>query len=409
VKRLVLVALVGCSSAPAATYEYFGPQVEPPRGLAKIHPGMVAAEAKRLVPGLKEPDVKGVRDELVLDSGVSNITLEVRFDGGAVSSIVAVVKEHTARDMLERAWGQPEITRDSLGQPVVTWASELTGWKVKLDCLERNCNVEYLPFHVLTTDFFGAHMVPPGDLSKLRIGMKLAEAKTLAPGPVSARNCVPLPVDQVKECVGIDDRSATVRSIYLNLPAAADPLLKEAWGEPAKANEALKEVEVWHDSETGWRATSRAALGTSRDLAFENYIPIDQLLGDQPDTLAGLHTPVLGKTVDEVKKAYKDDVAVVMPNKELTLTLLPTEWDHGGTHMTLTVSGGKVAKLEFSVPWKMYPDDRELILKHFQNKWGDPKEIEDQNGKTVLIYREDDPRVEVREEKDRGAWQIIMK
>jgi hypothetical protein len=410
VKWLAFVALAACSSAPAATYEFFGPTVEPPRGLAKIHPGMSVAESKRLVPGLKEPDVKGIRDELVLDSGASNITLEVRFDGGAVSSIVAVVKEHTARDMLERAWGKPEITRDSLGQPVVTWASELTGWKVKLDCLERNCNVEYVPYHVLTTEFFGAHVVPPGELSKLRIGMKLADAKTLAPGPVSARGGVPLEVDGVKAYVGIDDRSATVRSIYLNVPPHAEELIAEAWGKGFDATESLgKPVLVWPDPETGWRATLRAAFGLSHDLAFENYMPAAQLLGEQPDRLDSLPTPVLGKTADEIKKAYKDELSVIIPNKELVLTLLPTEWNHVGTRVELDLSGGKVTKLTFSIPWKAHPDAREELLGLFKQKWGDPKEVDDSNGKALLVYRDDDPRVEVREDTERGAWLITLK
>ena len=409
-RRLALVALAACGSAPAATYEFFGPTVEPPRGLALIHPGMSATDAKKLVPGLKEPERKGVRDELVLESGVNNVTLEVRFDGGAVSSIVAVVKEHTARDMLERAWGKPEITRDSLGQPVVTWASEMTGWKVKLDCLERNCNVEYLPYHVLTADFFGAHVVPPGDLAKLRIGMKLGEAKTIAPGPVAARNGVPLEVDGVKAYVGIDDRSATVRSIYLNVPANAEDLIKEAWGEGEDAHEALgKPVRVWPDPETGWRATLRDALGTSHDLAFENYIPASSLLGEQPDKLDGLPSPVFGKTVDEIKKAYKDDVTVLIPNKELVLTLLPTEWDHLGTRIKLELGGGKVREVSFAIPWKAHPDDKDVLLKLFSSKWGDPKAIDDANGKSLLLFREDDPRVEVREDTDHGAWAIVMK
>ena len=33
------LALVACSSAPAATTEFFGARIEPPRGLAKLHPG----------------------------------------------------------------------------------------------------------------------------------------------------------------------------------------------------------------------------------------------------------------------------------------------------------------------------------------------------------------------------------
>src|SRR4051794_16320907 len=101
-----LLALVACGSAPAATPDFFGPSIEPPRGLAMIHPGMSTAEAKRLVPGLKE-DHRGVRDQLVLDSGFNDVALEVRVDSGTVASIIAIVQGQAARDLLTRAWGKP--------------------------------------------------------------------------------------------------------------------------------------------------------------------------------------------------------------------------------------------------------------------------------------------------------------
>ncbi len=252
--------------------------------------------------------------------------------------------------------------------------------------------------------------MPPGELSKLHIGMKQSEAKALAPGAVSARNGVPLAVDGVKEYVSIDDRSATVRSIYLNVPPSADEVLKEAWGEPNAATEQLgKPVQVWFDSETGWRATLRNALGVNHDLFFDNYIPADKLLGDQPDTLGGLPSPVLGKTVDEIKKAYKDEIVVVLPNKELVLTLLPTEWEHVGTRIQLNVSGLRVKELSFAIPWKGFPNDKDVLEKLFRSKWGEPKEIEDANGKPVLVFRDDDPRVEVRPDDARGEWLLILK
>ncbi len=61
----VLLALAACSSALPATADFFGPTIEPPRGLLWIHPGMTSSEAMHLVPGLHEPDRKGVRDELI--------------------------------------------------------------------------------------------------------------------------------------------------------------------------------------------------------------------------------------------------------------------------------------------------------------------------------------------------------
>lgn len=404
----MLAALVACSSAPAATTDFWGGSPAPPRGLATLHPGMSVAEAKHLVPGLHDPPRAGVRDELIVDSGVRDVTLTVRVDAGTVSSIVAIVQGHGVRELLTRAWGEPQIARDSLGQAEVTWASERTGWKVRLDCLERNCLVEYTPYHVLTAGFFGAHVVPPGDLGKLRIGMKLAEARALAPGPVSARAGLPTDVDGVREFVAIDDKLGTVRSIYLNLPPHAEDLIAEAWGPGADSTEPVaKLVKVWPDPETGWRATLRDALGYSHDLAFDNYLPAAQLFGDEPDTLDGLRYPVLGKTVEEVKKAYKDVLTV--QGKELIVTLLPTEWDRFGTRITLAVGGTHVRAIAFSVPWRGHPEARDTLFELFTHKWGEPEEVTGDAGKSTFVFRDADPRVEVREDKEHGAWQLELK
>ena len=40
-----------------------------------------------------------------------------------------------------------------------------------------------------------------------------------------------------------------------------------------------KAVKVWHDPETSWRATLRPALGRSRDLVFDIYMPASALFG----------------------------------------------------------------------------------------------------------------------------------
>lgn len=406
--RIVLASLLlaACNNAPAATSDFWGSTIEPPRGLAQLAPGMSVAEAKRLVPALHEPKRQGVRDELIVDSGVSDVKLTVRVEAGTVSSIVAIVQGQSVRDALTRAWGLPEITRDPLGQPEVTWSSESSGWKVKLDCLERNCVVEYMPYRVLTAEFFGPHVVPPGDLAKLRIGMSLAEAKQVAPGPVSVRAGIATKYDGVREFVALDDKSATVRSIYLNLPPNAEDLIKEAWGEPTEINVVGKQVDVWPDPETLWRATLRPALGKSQDLVFDNYIPAVALFGDQPDTLEALPEPVLGRTVEEVKAAYKD--SVTPQGKNLVITLPPTEWDRFATRITLGTSGGRVREIEFSVPWKPNPKARDTLLDLFKAKWGLPEEVVE-DSKPTLMFRKDDPRVEIREDPDHGAWQISIR
>ncbi|MEO8703676.1 MAG: hypothetical protein ABI867_26740 [Kofleriaceae bacterium] len=398
----LLATLVACNAAPAATTDFFGPRVEPPRGLAKIQPGMSVAEAKKMVPALHE-DERAVREMLVLDSGVSDVKLEVRIDANTVASIVAIVSGNNARDLLTRVWGEPVITRDSLGQPEVTWASESTGWKAKLDCLERNCIVEYIPYHVLTSDFFGAHVVPPGELVKLKVGMKVAEARKVAQGLLDVRSGVPTGVDGVRQFVQIDDKLGSVRSIYLNLPPHAEDLIADAWGKGTPATEPVgKTVLVWPDPSTGWRATLRPALGSSHDLAFDNYLPVTQLFGEQPDVLDGV--PVLGLTVDEVKKMFEGQVSV-SPAKDLVLTLLPTEWERTATRIALDVAGGKIREVAFSIPFKANKEARDELLELFTHKWGDPRPSEDA-GKRILVFRDWNPRVEVREDVEHGAWKI---
>jgi len=400
-RQLLVLALSACSSAPAATTEFFGPTIEPPRGLAKIQPGMSVAEAMRHVPELRE-DHGGVRDKLVLASGVSDVRLEVRVDAGTVTSIIAIVQGQGARELLTRAWGEPEIERDPLGQPEVTWASEATGWKVELDCLERNCLVEYVPYHVLTPEFFGAHVVPPGPLASLRLGMPLADARQIAPGPIDVRGGIATGVDGVRQFVAIDDKRGVVRAIYLNLPPHAKPLIEQAWGDGVVATEPVgKTVRVWHDPTTGWRAILRPALGLSHDLAFENYLPAAQLFGEQPDVLDAV--PVLGLTVDEVKKQFDATAS----GRGLVLALLPTEWERTATKITLETAGGRVREMSFAIPYKAYPAAQDTLYDLFRAKWGEPRRA--MYDAKLLVFRDGQPRVEVREDPEHDAWKIEIR
>ena len=396
-------AIAACNSAPAATTDFFGPTIEPPRGLAKLQPGMPVAQAKLLVPSLRE-DHRGVRDHLEIDSGVADVKLQIRVDAGIVASIVAIVQGQSARGLLTKAWGEPEITKDALGQPEITWSSEATGWKVKLDCLERNCLVEYTPFHVLTAEFFGAHVVPPGQLANLKVGMKLAEARKHAPGTVDVRAGIATGVDGVREFVAVDDKRGTIKAIYLNLPAHAETLIVEAWGAGRAATEPVgKNVLVWPDPTTGWRATLRDALGSSHDLAFDNYLPAAALFGEQPDVLEAV--PILNATLDEVKAQFPE---VTAQGRDFVLTLPPTEWERSNTKISIDMMAGRVRALTFDIPFKAHPAAKDELLDLFTHKWGAPRPSED-DGKRILVFRDGDPRVEAFEDSEHGAWRIEIR
>jgi len=115
---------------------------------------------------------------------------------------------------------------------------------------------------------------------------------------------------------------------------------------------------------------------------------------------------VLGLTVDEVKKQFEGQVTVA--RGDLTLTLLPTEWERQATRIALDVAGGRIREMIFSIPFKAHPEARDQLLELFTHKWGTPRPSEE-DGKPVLIFRDGQPRVEVREDSMHGAWKIEIR
>jgi hypothetical protein len=146
-------------------------------------------------------------------------------------------------------------------------------------------------------------------------------------------------------------------------------------------------------------------VGDSRDLAFDNYLPVAQLFGEQPDVLDGV--PVLGKTADEVKALFKSDVAAAGKG-ELELTLLPTEWERTATKIRLGLANNRVRELAFSIPYKANPDARDVLFELFNHKWGTPRPVEE-NGRKVYVFRDGQPRVEIREDPEHDVWKIEIR
>ena len=207
--------------------------------------------------------------------------------------------------------------------------------------------------------------------------------------------------------VQLDDKLGTVRQILLNVPQYAERVIEEAWGSGKSATSLDgKEVTVWLDPATRWRATLVEALGYTHDLDFDMYLPASQLLGDQPETIEALPQPLIGRTVEEVKAAYKADVSV--QGKDLMITLPPTEWEPTATRVNLETVNGRVKSVVVSLPWKAHPAAHDGLLDLFAHKWGEPMKL-DEEGKPVLVFRDADPRVEVREDTDRGSWRIELK
>src|SRR5205814_8219278 len=108
----------------------------------------------------------------------------------------------------------------------------------------------------------------------------------------------------------------------------------------------------------------------------------------------------------EVKRIYTG--AVATSGLDLVLTLLPAEWERAATKLTLTTAGGVVRRIAFAVPWRPHPEARDTLLELFKRKWGEPRTREE-DGKSTLIFRDEDPRVEITEDTEHGAWKVEIR
>ena len=115
---------------------------------------------------------------------------------------------------------------------------------------------------------------------------------------------------------------------------------------------------------------------------------------------------MLGRSVEDVKRAYKG--MITAQGRDLVISLPPTEWDRFATRIVLDTSGGRVRTLSFAVPFKPHPAARDQLLDLFKSKWGLPEEVVE-DSRPTLVFRKGDPRVEIREDGEHGAWQIEIR
>jgi len=68
----------------------------------------------------------------------------------------------------------------------------------------------------------------------------------------------------------------------------------------------------------------------------------------------------------------------------------------------------RISKLEFAIPFKPHAGAREQLLDLFKAKWGLPEEVVE-DSRPTLVFRKDDPRVEIREDQEHGAWLVQIR
>lgn len=408
VMRTVLplaLTLAACGSGDAGVSAgYFGKTVEPPRGLAKLRPGMTIEEVRAATPDLKEGT--GIHEgDWFVPSGSSDVQLEVEFDDDRVQELLVKAKTTKLEPMLTEAWGAPTKEVDPYSkEETAVWLDQAGGWRASLNCLERMCFLRFDSYKPLTADFFGKTAAPPGEFARLRVGMPADEAAKIIGDPLAVSEYVDAGPDNVSIIAQTSSDTNTVTSVRMLLPKASKELLTQAWGAGLSAKDSIdRPLTVWLDPATGWRATwEEQGVGDQGSLEFSNYLALPALLGDSGDGLAAFPTPVLGATRDELAKAYP---ATYRADDEV-FELAPTAWGSLWTRVNTTFDdAGKLTAIRFGIPYQGHATAKADLQAAFEKRWGAPTPGEDL-GRPVLVFRDSPPKIVVSDETITGEWQI---
>lgn len=230
---------------------------------------------------------------------------------------------------------------------------------------------------------FGKVVAPPGDLAKLKIGMPIADAKKVAgdllPGGKLEFETTPSGYTGMRYGVGVDDDHTKIDRIMVALPASGKDAVTKAWGPGVEGNCMGEDpCTYWFDPATGNRAVLEKGF-RGLDLEFKNYLPASKLVGAKPAAFAFETTPILGATVDALRKAYptfgeeheKDGTSLAW------LELPPVEYDEYFTRVYLDESHGTIGSYTLTVDYRPNPKAKDAILAEVEKAWGKATTVTD--------------------------------
>ncbi len=390
----------GCGGEKTADGKYFGKVIAPPGNLAKLKKGMTIAEAQKLVPSIKLDKARG---DYMVDSGYSNLKIEVSLNKDLVDRIVYKFKGKDAEKFIIGAWGPGKGTKFNTGAQL--WQDAQTGFKAELSCT-KNCYVYFENFTPLTQDFFGKEIAPLSALANVKVGMTEAQVLAAVPQfPTIVSSLVKAGPDGVLMSVYIPKSSGVVQSTRMTLPPAATEMLIKAWGPPVAITNNIKQKRnVWFNPKTGIRAIAEADdILEQISIVFDTYLPYAQMLGDDKDTLAFLPKPVLDLTAEEIKAAYAANLA---KDDSLRLSFPPTEYAMYETRVNFFINEGKARNVRFSIPYEGRDGAKAEILAFMKKKWGEPTVATDYD--KSLIFRAAAPVIKVKDDTIMKAWDITL-
>lgn len=362
-----LATLAACGKDGGVDAAYFGKNVAPPRDLAKLRPGMTLEEAKAAAPALKQGTGRHQSDWYV-PSGNSDIELEVGLRDEVITDLVVKTRTNKLEPILSKAWGEAKKVPDRYSKEEVSmWFDEAAHWKADLSCLERMCFLRFTSYEPLTAAYFGKTVAPPGDFAKLRVGMPGDEAKKLIADPRALDEYVPAGPDDVSIIAQLESTGGTVSSVRLMLPVASKEQVVAAWGPGVAVKDSIgRDLTMWLDPATGWRATWETSVGDTGSLELTNYLSTDAILGTG-DQLGLLPTPVLGATREDLAKAYPGTWHADGEYFELPPSALGSNWTRVNTRFD---DAGKLTSVRFGIPYQGTDTAKAELLAAFEKRWG---------------------------------------
>jgi len=295
------------------------------------------------------------------------------------------------------------------------------------------------PTTPLSPAFFGKKPAPLGLLAKLAWGTPISDAKAKMPELFRDGDKTRLlddpAVQGVAYGISFDKETKKLDRMYLELPAAAKAHVEAAWGPGTASTDSIGRPRTyWFDPDGGWRAYLEPAFGDEVTLVLHPYIPAAKLLGETPDGLGFAPQPILGATIEDLRRHFKDvlveESAEEAAKKQAEVSkfagrdlekelgratanarfeLPPTEWEDFWTRVNFHwTDDGKVETVYFKLPFKAHPAAKDELRALFDKKWGAPTEAKEYGtrGDTIWVYRDKDPRIVVKEDTISDGWDV---
>lgn len=270
----------------------------------------------------------------------------------------------------------------------------------------------------------------PGPLAELRFGMSAAEVSEAVP-ELKTGHMTSTGYAGVRFGLGELETGKTLENIYVVIEGAdAEKILTAAWGEPKRGTAYGQPQPLWFNADKGIRVRITRDM-QDQTIHFERYLPVAMLLGPGKQTLGFETTPLLGASVEDLKRAYGQYLQVLTAEEaarqrereevealagqalnadgraaeDTNLDLPPTEYAMASTRVHPTIAEGKIVRFRVAIDYGQMPAARDEIFALLKAKWGEPVARKDPERKLWVLHAAV-PEVVVEDDDVGESWNL---